>query len=150
MHAVGAVDGPDDLQTSREIHDTESDRSCHQLSRPASSRFGMRLDSFIRQQFREIGRLFAGGLHEQVPHIRGLLPHRDTGETVATWAGSPVEIASPEPGGLPHHACLDVGAGMVARIAVVPSRGADIGGAIRSEHGWRVKVQGELLWSPRQ
>jgi hypothetical protein len=39
------------------------------------------------------------------------VPHsRDTGETVATWAGTPVKIAASPEFGLPYHAFLDVGA----------------------------------------
>jgi hypothetical protein len=37
-----------------------------------------------------------------------------TGETVATWAGTPVKIAASPEAGFPHHALLDVGAGMAA------------------------------------
>jgi hypothetical protein len=50
------------------------------------------------------------------------LASRDTGETVATGAGPPVKIAASPEASIPHHAFLDVGAGMANGVGVWPRR----------------------------
>ena len=57
------------MYPSRQLHETRSNRRFQRSSSPVTSRLGMALERLIRQQFRQIGRPFAGKLQQQVPHI---------------------------------------------------------------------------------